>query len=204
MLNSAIAFGISTDGLKSGPRDSYESLTAHWVQESNTKFELKSSVLGTIPIDERHTGENLKELLDEHLEKWDLVEKSKFYVTDNAPNISKCIKLTGDEGFGCFAHTLDLCMQYRLAVSAIGRVVNISKSAVQFVHKSTVARENLKKYCFQLKYGVIVVVTDVITRWNCILYMLTRLVLIKLPLVLTLNHCKKGNQYIPSTADFEL
>ena len=102
-------------------------------------------MLGTIPIDERHTGENLKELLDEHLEKWDLVEKSKVYVTDNATNISKCIKLTGDEGFGCFAHTLNLCVQAGLAVFAIARVVNIAKSTVQFIHKSSVARDILKK-----------------------------------------------------------
>ena len=62
MLNSAIAFGITIDGWQSGPGDSYESLILHWIQETYITFELKSSVLGTIPIDERHTGENVNML----------------------------------------------------------------------------------------------------------------------------------------------
>ena len=31
-LNNAIAFGITTDGWQSGPGNSYESLTAHWIK----------------------------------------------------------------------------------------------------------------------------------------------------------------------------
>ena len=206
-LRDAISFGITTDGWQSGPGDSYESLTAHWVSESDNAYELRSSVLATIPIEDRHTAENLKELLDVELRKWGLTEKHKVYVTDNASNIRKSVQQTGDDGFGCFAHTLNLCVQAGLDVPAISKVIGVIKTAVQFIHKSSVARRDLRNYCGQLRMDVNVVVTSVVTRWNSVLYMLQRVILIRHAFVLTLHDSesyKKNIKYCPSNSDFEL
>ena len=115
----AKAFGITTDNWQSGPQDCYESYTAHCIKETADVFEIHSRVLGTIPNNAKHTGQNLKKLLDKEMSKWELSDKYKTFVTDNASNILKCIAMSEEQGFGCFAHTINLCVNAGFNVPAI-------------------------------------------------------------------------------------
>ena len=168
-LAKAEAFGITTDGWQSDPGDSYESVTAHWVDEN---YELKKCLLGTIPMKERHTAENIYEFIegkDGILAKWDILQKPRVYVTDNASNVKKaCVDLCDKEWLGCFPHTINLSVAAGLSVAEIERVVAGAKSFVKFIHQSSVARDLLKKYCSQLGLKELRVVTFCQTRWNTI------------------------------------
>ena len=203
-LAKAEAFGITTDGWQSDPGDSYESVTAHWVDEN---YELKKCLLGTIPMKERHTAENIYEVIegkDGILAKWDILQKPRVYVTDNASNVKKaCVDLCDKEWLGCFPHTINLSVAAGLSVAEIERVVAGAKSVVKFIHQSSVARDLLKKYCSQLGLKELRVVTFCITRWNTILYLLQRLCLLQNAVVLTLNDCKKQD-LVPSIDDWKI
>ena len=66
-LKKAKAFGITTDSWQSGTQDYYESYTTHWIKETADTFEIHSRVLGTIPNNAKHTGQNLKKSLDKEM-----------------------------------------------------------------------------------------------------------------------------------------
>ena len=196
------AIGLTSDGWQSEPGDCYESLTVHWVDESESV--LKKCVLGIIPINERHTSENIYELIEGTngiLAKWDLLDKPRTYVTDNASNVVKAF--SDDSWLGCFAHTLNLIVGAGISVKAISNVISIAKNAVSFIHNSSVARDSLKDYCERLGQKVLKVVTSCPTRWNSVLDMIERLCTIENAVTLTLNENKRQD-LVPSVHNWKL
>ena len=80
------------------------------------------------------------------LAKWNLLEKPRVYVTDNASNVKACVELSGKEWLGFFTHTLNLSVAAGFKGEAISKVIAEAKTLVQFIHKSSVARDILKKF----------------------------------------------------------
>ncbi|CAL4122636.1 unnamed protein product [Meganyctiphanes norvegica] len=206
MLFKVEAFGISitADGWQSGPGDSYENVTVHWVDDS---YELKMCFLGAIPIHKRHTAEDICEMIegkDGILAKWGLMGKPRVYVTDNECNLKKgWIDLSGKEWLECFAHTLHLTVVAGFSVDRISKVISVAKSLVEFIHTSSVARNLLKMYERQLGLKELTVIMHCITRWNSVLHMIERLCMIQNAVVLTLTDCKRQD-LMPSIDDWKL
>lgn len=56
-----------------------------------------------------HTSENIKDSIEEILDKWDLRSKVYSITTDNGSNVKKCVKnMNGIEWHACASHTLQL------------------------------------------------------------------------------------------------
>lgn len=106
---NCIAF--TTDGWTSDTGHCYLSLTAHYITSA---FVMKNFTLGLKHHDAKHTAALLCEALESMLSDWglsDLTDVPKFFVTDNARNITSAITFGGWKSIYCFPHTLNLALQ---------------------------------------------------------------------------------------------
>lgn len=105
-----MSIACTTDGWSSPTHHCYISLTVHYI---TAEFVLKNITLGVKLLEDRHTGENLQECLEELLTEWSLFNLPKvptFFVTDNARNIGSAIRTGPWTHILCFAHTLQLVL----------------------------------------------------------------------------------------------
>ena len=76
--------------------------------------------------------------------------------------------MSEEQGFGCFAHTVNLCVTAGFKVPSIKKLIKVVKKVVKFVYKSSEAKRVLKRTCNQLQYTVVTLVSSVATRWNSV------------------------------------
>ena len=129
---------------------------------------------------ESHTGENIKNILLNFIEKWGLKDRINFISTDNASNMKKAAELLSNHGiehFGCFSHYLNLIVQNTLKTMNMGKVngiiEKIRKIVIQ-IKNSVLLTKKLKDNISNLKIQQKKLILDVSTRWNSIYYMLSR------------------------------
>lgn len=110
MLRDVEYISITADTWTSIATESYLTITVHYVSH---EWLLKSHVLGTLLLEERHTGEHLSTCIVEMLSKFG-VSPSKVVavVHDNASNMVSALSILkstyGTESIRCTAHTLQL------------------------------------------------------------------------------------------------
>uniref|UniRef100_H3AH25 HAT C-terminal dimerisation domain-containing protein n=1 Tax=Latimeria chalumnae TaxID=7897 RepID=H3AH25_LATCH len=138
---------------------SYVTITCHFIRQ----WKMESVVLQTRTMPERHTAENLADMLNTAAETWNLKEKITTCVHDNASNIVLAnTALLEWESNPCFAHTLQLAINDGFKVSSINCVVG---AASRLVHGCNSAlklkqqQQNLPQHRL-LQYCK--------TRWNLI------------------------------------
>ena len=91
------------------------------------------------------TSENLAEELLRVAREWQVDRKVVCYVSVNAANITKAMKILKWTHHPCLAHTIHLIV--RDALKVMKPTVDKVKAAVEyFNHKSTVVAEKLKVY----------------------------------------------------------
>jgi hypothetical protein len=110
-VDCADAVTVTTDGWTSIKNESYLSITAHNI---NSEMELKSSLFKCFKYDEKHTAVNLVQELKRVTREWGIENKVVAVVCDNAANIVAAVRLTEWKHIPCFAHTLNLIVQYGL------------------------------------------------------------------------------------------
>uniref|UniRef100_H2ZT93 HAT C-terminal dimerisation domain-containing protein n=1 Tax=Latimeria chalumnae TaxID=7897 RepID=H2ZT93_LATCH len=126
-LASAEKVAIMTDLWTTLNTKSYVTITCHFIRQ----WKMESIILQTCALPERHTAENLADMLDLESKR----EKITVCVHDNASNIVLAnTALLEWESNACFAHTLQLAINDGFKVSSINRVF----------HHSTVATRALK------------------------------------------------------------
>ena len=92
---------------------------------------------------ERHTRENIASRLKDCVSEFGLDRK----ISDNARNM-ECAGSTCDEwgDFGCFGHTLQLCIKYVLDLPTVSKVVIKGRKLVgHFKHSTTLTAEMRKR-----------------------------------------------------------
>nr|XP_014354555.1 PREDICTED: zinc finger BED domain-containing protein 1-like [Latimeria chalumnae] len=130
----------------------------------------------TRAMPERHTAENLADMLNTAAETWNLKGKITVYVHDNASNIVLAnTALLEWESNLCFAHTLQLAINDDFKVSSINRVVGAASRLVSHFHHSTVATQALKLKQQQQNLPQHHLMQYCKTRWNSINDMFERL-----------------------------
>lgn len=102
--------GFAADGWSSRAKERYIGLLNHYADEDfeKKKFMLKCD---DVDNDKRHTGQNISEFLNKTLDEWNLNSNTitKFFVTDNGPDIKLAIQLNPDWiWISCFNHNLNL------------------------------------------------------------------------------------------------
>lgn len=196
---------ITTDGWTSIKNEGYIAVTTHFIDNN---CELKSYLLSCFMYSESHTSDNLKNELLRVIKEWGLENKVSACTSDNASNISKAIDLSKWRHVWCFAHSLNLAVQK--AIKEIQEVKEKVSGIVRHFKKSSTAAGKLKSIQEQLGYSPpLVLIQDVVTRWNSTFEMFQRVLDLKIPLSTALaetnyNEYLTNNDWIIITRACEL
>jgi hypothetical protein len=151
------------------------SITAHGL---NKNFELKNFCLEVMPFEgEKHSAENISDNLQLAMLEWEITDRVKVIVTDNARNIVNAVKDIHEvKHVPCMAHTLQLVLQDGLLEQTnIKDVVNTARKIVGHFSHSTTAMKLLQEAQETYNIPQHVLIQNVPTRWNSTYLMLNRL-----------------------------
>uniref|UniRef100_H3B7L0 HAT C-terminal dimerisation domain-containing protein n=1 Tax=Latimeria chalumnae TaxID=7897 RepID=H3B7L0_LATCH len=163
---------ITTNSWTALNTESYVTITCHFIRQ----WKMKSVVLQTRALPERHTAENLADMLNTAAETWNLKGKITACVHDNASNmVLTNTALLEWESNPCFAHTLQLAINDGFKVSSINRVVGAASRLISHFHHSPVATQALKLKQQQQNLPQHRLTQYCKTRWNSINDMIERL-----------------------------
>lgn len=191
---------ITTDIWTSSSTKAFLAVTAHYINGS----QLKSSLLETKQLVDRHSAENVASALREVFESWDIFEKVHCIVTDNASNMRNAITVHLNKTHQpCIAHTLNLCTMDALKHADLQQLLEKCKSIVGHFKRSTIASGELVKMQDQMKLPLLKVKQEVPTRWNSCLAMMQRLEEIKVPLSAAMSNLP-GSPSLLSSEDWTL
>ena len=103
--------------------DPYITLTCHAI---NQEWELKSYCLQMHYLPQDHTAVNIKEVLTETLQLWNL-EPGKLIgvTTDSISNVKLAYKLLNWQRLSCFGHNLNLAVNKGLNNSRVERALRV-------------------------------------------------------------------------------
>ncbi|XP_017476853.1 PREDICTED: zinc finger BED domain-containing protein 1-like [Rhagoletis zephyria] len=175
-LNNIDSCAITTDGWSSKANESYITVTCHFI---DSEFKLRSVVLGTWKLanELNHSAENISQSLRECLNKWNILEKVNYVVTDNAASMLKACELLEKKNLPCFAHSINLVVQDALSTEKVKVILTKCKRIVAYFKSSTIAYARLRKEQGDGKqYSLI---QEVPTRWNSAFAMMQRILVIK-------------------------
>lgn len=180
MLKEAEFISLTTDAWTSNSTQSFMAVTAHYV---SAIWEPTSILLGCFKVNERHTAENLRNLLLDLVKRWKLERKVVSISTDTTANIVAAVRLTGWEHVPCFSHKLNLVIQDSL--KNILPIIHKVRSIVEHFHRSTTATSNFAamQTTMKPKSTPLRLIMDVSTRWNSTLHMLARIFEVQAPLM---------------------
>ena len=175
-LNCAPAVALTTDGWTSRATQSYETITAHFI---NDEWDMTNYVLQTRVLGEVHTGHNLAVGLKKAMSFWNLSRNgiNPTLTTDNASNVCNAVKEAGASAhIRCFAHTLNLSTRKGLDLPQMDRLLGRVNRIVSFFHRSDTANTQLKAKQKLLELPQHKLLQDCKTRWNSSYDMLERYV----------------------------
>ncbi|ROL45338.1 Zinc finger BED domain-containing protein 1 [Anabarilius grahami] len=141
-LTSVEKMAPTTDSWTALTTESYITVTCHYIVD----WEIRSAVLQTKAMPERHTAKNLANMLSTAMDHWGLSGKITACVHDNASNmvLANTEWLEWDSQ-PCFAHTLQLATNDGFKVQHINHVVASVSRLVSHFHHSTTATQALKQ-----------------------------------------------------------
>ena len=138
--NCLLDYTYATLNVNRSATESYMTVTAHFV---NNEYELKSYVLETRELDERHTAEHLAKELENCALEWGL--NKPIVVSHNASNILKAVKILNWRSVPCLAHTIKLAAKTGLPVNFVSKLLAKSRDIVGYFKRNAYATSTLHK-----------------------------------------------------------
>ena len=172
-MRDAGCVAITTDCWTALTTESYLTITAHTIDD---EWNVRSFVLLTQSMPNRHTADNLAAKLNEAVELWGLTGKVCACVHDNASNIVSANSTTrvNWDSVRCFAHTLQLAIQDGFGLF-LQRVIGAAGRLVKHFNHSTVATKALEDKQTSMKAPQHMLIQSCKTRWNSVYDMFERL-----------------------------
>ncbi|XP_026484617.2 E3 SUMO-protein ligase ZBED1-like [Vanessa tameamea] len=173
ILSDIDNLSLTTDVWTSNSMESYITITVHFFYRDD----LKSCVLTTTLLTESHTADHLKDVVHQIFTEWEIRDKVICITTDNGANIVKMVRLLGLRSMPCFAHTLNLVVEYSLKVPGLIDLIEKCKKIVKYFKKSNIATLTLRKEQKERNPNVepLQLIQEVRTRWNSVYYMIKRI-----------------------------
>ncbi|XP_076849046.1 E3 SUMO-protein ligase ZBED1-like isoform X2 [Brachyhypopomus gauderio] len=181
---------LTTDAWTSIATEAYLGVTCHFV---NQDWELTSYSLTTMPLEERHTAENIAGWVEKTAEKFGFsLSDVLAIVHDNAANVVAALRIL-EEKYGvashrCAGHTFQLVINHALKKDPqINKTLGAARCLVEHFRRSELASSKLKQK--QKLWGTAdhKLIQDVPIRWNSSYYMVSRLLEQRWPLTATLS-----------------
>ncbi|KAK7912577.1 hypothetical protein WMY93_012788 [Mugilogobius chulae] len=128
---------LTTDAWTSIATEAYLGVTCHFINE---QWELTSINLTTMPLQERHTAENIASWIEDVVEKFDIsMSKVLVIVHDNAANVVAALRMLeekhGVSSLRCAGHTLQLVVNHALKEQQITRTLGAARTLVEHFKK---------------------------------------------------------------------
>ena len=167
----------------------YLTLTVHFL---SSEWDMCSIVLGTKPLTDRHTGENITIWIEEMLATFSIsTDNVSAFVHDSGSNIRLAGQLLHDK-YGwyteaCAGHTLQLCVKAGLEIRSIEIAIAAARRLVTHFRKSELATTALRKRQDQMQVEQHNLVQDVATRWNSTYFLIERLLEQRWPVTAVLS-----------------
>ena len=180
---------ITGDIWTSIANDAYLTVTVHYITDD---WEMCSAILGTKPLEDRHTGENIVIWVEEMLSSFGIAtSKVVAFVHDSGSNIKLAGQLLQDK-YGwftepCAGHNLQLCVNDGLRVRMIEKAIAAARRLVGHFRRSELATSYLKKRQEQMQTEQHKLIQDVSTRWNSTYHKIDRLLEQRWPVTAVLS-----------------
>ncbi len=129
-LSDSGGIALTSDVWTSNTMAAYISVTAHFI---SAEWEMKSCVLQTKHFPERHTGQNISDIIQSIVKSFDIdVANVKGVVHDTCANAELAGKLMFDlhgwPSIQCAAHKLQLAVNEGLQINTIARAVTATRA----------------------------------------------------------------------------
>uniref|UniRef100_A0A8C6TE01 BED-type domain-containing protein n=1 Tax=Neogobius melanostomus TaxID=47308 RepID=A0A8C6TE01_9GOBI len=171
-LTNVEKVSLTTDSWTALTTESYVTITCHYIQS----WKIQSAVLQTKAMPERHTAENIANVLSTATDHWGIRGKVIACVHDNASNM---IRVNTEhvewDSQPCFAHSLQLAINDGFKLQHINNVVTSASRLVSHFHHSTTATQALKQKQQLQHLPEHKLIQYCRTRWNSIYDMFQRL-----------------------------
>jgi hypothetical protein len=146
-LKEAEFISLTTDSATTVASDSMSAVTAHFISKD---WQARSFLLALDRLDGSHTGEMLKSVVDEVVERWRAFGKVFGIATDGAANILKAVKeLQKDniveEGQRCVCHNMHLVVCDALDDDGVKPLVTKARGIANLFKNSQLFRDALAK-----------------------------------------------------------
>ncbi|XP_063324202.1 E3 SUMO-protein ligase ZBED1-like [Pelmatolapia mariae] len=182
-------FTLTADVWTSRATEAYLGVSCHFLSED---WKMKSFILDTMPLEERHTGANIVTWMEEVLTKFEILPaKIKAVVHDSGSNMVAAMRLLEEKhgwaSIRCAGHTLQLIVNTALKDTTISRALGAARQLVEHFKRSELASTRLKMKQEQMNVKKNTLIQDVSTRWNSTFHMIERLLEQRWPLTATLS-----------------
>ena len=176
LTNSCVS--LTTDLWTSINTRGFITVTAHYV---TSQWTLKSLIIATRPVDDKHTGANIASCLEEIKNEFG-IQTIFALVTDNAANMLTASQVAGVMHVSCYSHSLQLAINDGLKIASVSRAIAAGRRLVAHFNRSSSATQALIRH--QKILGLdnpLHLVQDVSTRWNSTYAMMKRLLTLRIP-----------------------
>lgn len=172
---------LTSDGWTAKPsNDQYICVTAHWI---DTDWVLQKRIITFDDMDERHTGQNISNRIEETCKEFNLVGKVFSISFDNATANTKAIEYVVKNWPGlllngklvhvrCCAHIINLSAQE--GITFLAPLLQPIKQCVKWIKNTPSIRRRYKTLCREHKLPFVDWSNDTPTRWNSTYYLLKK------------------------------
>lgn len=164
-LSSQPYFACTTDLWTSRTVDSYMAVTIHFISDS---WEMQSWCLGCAAMHSDHTGENIREVLEETvIQTWKLdMARLSGITTDNASSNIKAFKEKPYHWVPCFGHNLHLAVNKSTSLDRVASCLSRLRKTICAFSRSNKMSRLLKEKQQLLHLPEHKLVHDEPTRWG--------------------------------------
>ena len=204
MLNQASFISFDSDLWSSGGHHSYISLIGHCTFDD---FASQYIVLNSKEFPQTHSIENITQMIDTMIQKWKIpLRKCHVLCHDNASNMCGAVNNHESiQSIPCFIHTSQLVLK-DCVTKQRGVEVLVEKAKNLFNHfaRSNRAHTLLKEIQKSINMPILMPVGAVLTRWDSVVLMLSRLVQIKASICIFLGSGHGPDSLSFSADDWQL
>ena len=201
-LSNIDYYSCTTDLWSSRTTDPYMSLTIHYIEN----WELQSKCLQVLYTPQDHTSENLKDALQDSLDRWNL-DPSKLiaFTTDNGANIVKACQLAGFPRFQCFGHRLNLAVTNSIKDDPrVKRAIGVCRKLTTHFAHSHKKKQALTAAQIELNLPQHSLIADCETRWGSKFKMMQRTLEQEPAIRRVLSNDRKASHLVPTWQDVDV